>query len=97
MPLRPRGAPQAPARGPDLLGPVVCNVAGIVLVVVAWVATSGQPANAAQIPYVNLGIGGVILAGAGDLVLLVGTRRLLRQRIWRLTASLQRAREASRR
>jgi len=56
--------PPEPQRGPDVLGPVVCNVAGILLLVVAWVVTSGHPSFGAQLPSVNLGVAGVLLANA---------------------------------
>jgi len=81
----------SPVRGPDLLGPVVCNLAGILMVAVAWVAASGQPAFGSQLPYANLGAAGAVLAGAGNVVYLVGARRLLRRRMGRLAADLGRA------
>ena len=52
--------------------------------------TSGHPSFGAQLPSVNLGVAGVLLAGAGDVVYLVGTRRLLRRRMGRLPAGLGR-------
>jgi len=57
------------------------EVAGIVLVIVAWIAASGQVQLAAQLPYVNLGAGGVIMAGAGDVIYLISARHLLARRI----------------
>jgi drug/metabolite transporter (DMT)-like permease len=82
--------PPEPQRGPDVLGPVVCNVAGVLLLAVAWVVTSGHPSFRAQLPSVNLGVAGVVLAGAGDVVYLVGARRLLRRRMGSLPAGLGR-------
>jgi hypothetical protein len=82
--------PPEPQRGPDVLGPVVCNVAGILLLAVAWVVSSGHPSFRAQLPSVNLGVAGVLLAGAGDVVYLVGARRLLRRRMGNLPAGLRR-------
>jgi len=82
--------PPEPQRGPDVLGPVVCNVAGILLLAVAWVVSSGHPSFRAQLPSVNLGVAGVLLAGAGDVVYLVGARRLLRRRMGSLPAGLGR-------
>jgi len=82
--------PPEPQRGPDVLGPVVCNGAGILLLAVAWVVTSGHASLGAQLPSVNLGVAGVLLTGAGDVVYLVGTRRLLRRRMGRLPAGLGR-------
>lgn len=82
--------PPEPQRGPDVAGPVVCNVAGILLLSVAWAVASGHPSFVAQLPSVNLGVAGVLLAGAGDVVYLVGTRRLLRRRMGRLPAGLGR-------
>lgn len=84
------GLPPEPQRGPDVAGAVVCNAAGILLLAVAWAVTSGHPSFGAQLPSVNLGVAGVLLAGAGDVVYLVGTRRLLRRRIGRLSAGLGR-------
>ena len=51
---------------------------------------SGHASFGAQLPSVNLGVAGVLLAGAGDVVYLVGTRRLLRRRMGRLPAGLGR-------
>jgi len=70
--------------GPDLMGPLVCNLAGGLMILAAWVATSGQADLARQIPYVNLGAAGAILAGAGDAVFLLGCRRMVRRRIARV-------------
>ncbi len=73
-------------RGPNLLGPVVCNVAGVLLVVGGWMAVAHQPGFGDQLAYFNLGAAGVILAGVGDVVFLFGFRDLLRRRMGRLAA-----------
>ncbi|MGI8662548.1 MAG: hypothetical protein ACR2LQ_04960 [Acidimicrobiales bacterium] len=65
---------------PDLIGPFVLNLAGIVLIVLAWIATSGRDQVGEQIAYVNLAVGGAILTGTGNAVLLNGYRRAVRSR-----------------
>lgn len=69
-----------PSRRPDLLGPAALLLAGFLLVVLAWSGASGQEEVGPQIPYVNLGVGGVILCGTGSAVYLFGMRRALRER-----------------
>jgi hypothetical protein len=73
-------------RGPHLLGSAVCNAAGALLVVAAWVAASGQSGPDDQLSSFNLGAAGVILAGIGDVAFLFKFRDLLRRRMGRLAA-----------
>ncbi|MDQ3294401.1 MAG: hypothetical protein M3527_08135 [Actinomycetota bacterium] len=67
-------------RRPDLLGPGALLLAGLALLAVAWFGASGQETVGPQIPFVNLGVGGVILAGTANAVYLMGMRRALRER-----------------
>jgi hypothetical protein len=77
--------------GPDLLGPLVCNLAGGLMILAAWAATSGQADFGRQLPYLDLGAAGVILAGTGDVVFLLGCRRMVRRRIARVASALRSA------
>jgi hypothetical protein len=75
---------QAPEARPDLLATALGNVVGIALIVVVWAVTSGQPAVGTQLPYINLAVGGVIVAGAGNALYLLGMRRAVHRRRQRL-------------
>jgi hypothetical protein len=75
---------QAREARPDVLATALCNVVGIVLLVVVWAVTSGQPAAGSQLPYINLAVGGVIVAGAGNALYLVAMTRAVRHRRQRL-------------
>jgi hypothetical protein len=70
---------------PDLIGPVVLNLAGILLLVLGWAGAQGQDLVGPQLPYVNLAVGGVILAGAGNMLHLLTWWRALRWRRLLLT------------
>jgi drug/metabolite transporter (DMT)-like permease len=67
-------------RRPDLLGPAALVLAGLVLLAVAWAGASAQELVGAQLTYVNLGVGGVVLCGTGNAVYLLGLRRAVRER-----------------
>jgi hypothetical protein len=62
---------------PDPVGPVVLNLAGIAMLVAAWIGASGQTTLGPQIVFVNLGVAGVILALAGNLLYLFNARRIV--------------------
>jgi hypothetical protein len=71
-------------RSPDVLATLLCNAVGIALLIASWVAASGQPAVGPQLPYVNLGVAGVIMAGAGDALYLHAMTRVVTRRRARL-------------
>jgi hypothetical protein len=75
---------QASEGRPDLLATALCNVVGIALIVVVWAVTSDQPAVGTQLPYVNLAVGGVIVAGTGNALYLLAMTRGVRRRRQRL-------------
>lgn len=68
------------ARRPDLWGPAALLLAGLVLLAVAWSGASGQDTVGPQIPFVNLGVGGVILAGTANALYLMNARKAIRER-----------------
>lgn len=70
---------------PDVVGPVVLELAGVLLIVLAWFGAHGESTVAPQLVYLNLGVGGVVLAGSGNAVHLLGLRRAVRRRRAELT------------
>ena len=68
------------------MGPVVLVVVGLVLVVLAALGAASEDTVAPQLTYLNLGVGGVVLAGAGGAVHLLGLRRAVRRRRLELAA-----------
>ena len=65
---------------PDVIGPVVLELAGVLLIVLAWFGANGESTVAPQFVYLNLGVGGVVLAGTGNAIHLLGLRRAVRRR-----------------
>ena len=65
----------------EALPTVVLNVAGLALLVAGWVAVSGRVTLADQAPYLNLALAGILLAGIGNALYLMATRRTLEQRL----------------
>jgi hypothetical protein len=51
------------------------NVIGAVLLAVAWLGASGSVSLRAQVPWLDAGIAGVIVAAVGDLRWLLAGRR----------------------
>jgi protein-S-isoprenylcysteine O-methyltransferase Ste14 len=74
-----RGLHQRPARQA-----VVLNVVGLVLLAAGWAAVSGKVTLADQAPYLNLSVAGILLAGIGNALYLMTTRRTLEQRLQRV-------------
>jgi hypothetical protein len=60
---------------------VVLNVAGLALLVAGWVAVSGRVTLADQAPYLNLAMAGLLLAGIGNALYIMATRRTLEERL----------------
>jgi hypothetical protein len=58
----------------------VLELAGILLLVLAWIGARSESSVAPQFVYLNLGIGGVVLAGTGNAIYLLGLRRAVRRR-----------------
>ena len=63
---------------------LVLNVAGLVLLVVGWAAVSGKVTLADQAPFVNIAVAGLLLAGIGNALYLMATRRTLELRLRRV-------------
>ena len=63
---------------------VVLNVVGLVLLVLGWAAVSGKVRLADQAPYMNLAVGGLLLAGVGNALYIMALRRSLEQRLCRV-------------
>ena len=65
----------------EALPTVVLNVAGLALLVAGWVAASGRVTLADQAPYLNLAMAGLLLAGIGNGLYIMATRRTLEDRL----------------
>ena len=68
----------------DALPTVVLNVAGLALLVAGWAAVSGGVTLAGQAPYLNLAMAGLLLAGIGNALYIMATRRTLEERLRRV-------------
>ena len=68
----------------EALPTVVLNVAGLALLVAGWAAVSGRVTLADQAPYLNLAMAGLLLAGIGNALYLMATRRTLEERLRRV-------------
>ncbi len=64
-----------------LLVGAVGNAAGLLLLVIAWVMVSGRGTLGGQLPWVDVGATGLVVAGAGDIAGVLAYRRLVRDRI----------------
>ena len=60
---------------------VVLNVVGLLLLVAGWAAVSGKVTLADQAPYLNLALAGILLAGIGNALYIMATRRTLENRL----------------
>jgi hypothetical protein len=67
----------------EALPTVVLNVAGLALLVAGWVAVSARVTLADQAPYLNLAMAGLLLAGIGNGLYIMATRRTLEARLRR--------------
>jgi hypothetical protein len=76
-------------RRPDATVAVVLNVIGVVALLLAWVGASGLATFEKQIVFVNLGVGGVIVAAAGDVLYLLAYRRAVAERLRRRTGAVR--------
>ena len=65
---------------PDVIGPVVLVVVGIALIVLSAIGANAEDSVSPQLTFLNLGIGGVVLVGAGGAVHVLGLRRAVRRR-----------------
>jgi hypothetical protein len=77
-----------PWRIGDLVLLYLVNLAGLILILVAWFEASGDLTIRAQIPWVNVGVAGIIVAGAGNLLWLLTGRRAVGELRRRLTVRL---------
>jgi hypothetical protein len=78
------------SRSQDALGPLVLNLAGFGLLIAAWVAVSGKTTLAAQVPFINLAVAGLLLAGVGNALFIMGQRRLVDERLRRVHDGIER-------
>ena len=65
----------------ESLPTVVLNVAGLALLVAGWAAVSSRVTLADQAPYLNLAMAGLLLAGIGNALYIMATRRTLEERL----------------
>jgi hypothetical protein len=72
----------------DLMLLYLTNVAGLLLIVVGWYEASGALSQDAQILWLDLGIVGVIVAGAGNVLWLLTGRRAVGELRRALTPAL---------
>ena len=63
---------------------VVLNVVGLFLLVASWATVSGKVTLADQAPSMNLAFAGLLLAGLGNALYIVATRRTLESRLRRV-------------
>lgn len=78
------------SRSQDALGPLVLNLAGFGLLIAAWVAVSGKTTLATQVPFINLAVAGMLLAGVGNALFIMGQRRLVDERLRRVHDRIER-------
>lgn len=78
------------SRSQDPLGPLVLNLAGFGLLIGAWVAVSGRTTLAGQLPFINLAVAGMLLAGVGNALFIMGQRRLVDERLRRVHDRIER-------
>jgi hypothetical protein len=83
MTRKARGLHLPPARQ-AVLPTVVLNVVGLVFLAAGWAAVSGKVTLADQAPYLNLSVAGILVAGIGNALYLMATRRTLEQRLQRV-------------
>jgi hypothetical protein len=84
-----------PWRIGDLILTYLVNVAGLILILVGWFEASGNLTIHDQIPWLNLGVTGIIVAGAGNVLWLLTGRRAVGELRRRLTVRLPGAGPAS--
>jgi hypothetical protein len=77
-----------PWRIGDLVLVYLVNLAGLVLILIAWFEASDLLTIRAQIPWVNVGVTGIIVAGAGNVLWLLTGRRSVGDLRRRLTPRL---------
>jgi hypothetical protein len=73
----------------------VVNLTGLLLIVVAWIEVSGQLTLRAQIPWVDVGVAGIIVAGAGNVLWMLTGRRAVGEMRRGLTVHLPAAGQAT--
>jgi hypothetical protein len=64
-----------PWRVGELVSLYCFNLAGLVLILLAWFQVSGQVDLGSQMRWLNAGVAGVIVAGAGNVLWLMAGRR----------------------
>lgn len=72
---------QARFVAPSPLPAIVAAVAGLAMVIGAWIGVGGEPSFARQVGYLNVAVGGIVVLVGGAGVYLVEYRRQIRRRI----------------
>ena len=69
-------APQTwPWRPAHLVALYLCNLIGAMVLFTSWLETSGSVSLHGQVPWLDAGIAGVIVAAVGNLIWLLAGRR----------------------
>jgi hypothetical protein len=67
-----------------LVGWLAGNVVGVLIVALAWIGASGATTLRAQVPYVNVGMLGVLVAAFANAIMLAEAHREVDARTRRL-------------
>jgi hypothetical protein len=70
----------SPWRLGDLVSLVAALAAGLAAIVAGWIGVSGEPTTSQQTAWLNVGIGGLVVAGIGVAVWLMTGRRAVGER-----------------
>ena len=68
---------------------LVLNLVGLLLLVAGWATVSGKVTLADQAPYLNIAVAGLVLAGVGNALYLMATRRTLEERLRSVSARIE--------
>lgn len=60
---------------------VVLNLVGLALLVAGWAAVSSRVTLSEQAPYLNLAVGGILIAGIGNALYIMTLRRTVETRL----------------
>src|SRR4051812_18169017 len=78
--MMPQRTPRLPWTVGQLLFWLAASTGGLILLLVSWWLSSGQPRLGSQIPWLNAAIAGLAVAGAGNLLWLLQGRRVVAER-----------------
>ena len=68
---------------------LVLNLVGLLLLVAGWATVSGKVTLADQAPYLNIAVAGLVLAGVGNALYVMATRRTLEERLRSVSARIE--------